>query len=133
MIVRTLTDARNSSRCIESRTWNSVRMLLKNDNVGFSFHITTMYAGTSTAMHYKNHFEAVYCISGYGELEVATTGERFPIDPGTLYVIDQHDRHIVHAHKDLQFACVFNPPLNGTETHDASGAYPLDADAISGI
>lgn len=130
MIVRTLAQARDSSRRIEAKTWNSVRMLLKGDNVGFSFHITTMYGGTSTPMHYKNHFEAVYCISGRGEIEVTASGEKFPIEPGTLYVLDQHDQHTVHAHADLQFACVFNPPLHGTETHDASGAYPLAANAI---
>ncbi|MEQ9562409.1 MAG: ectoine synthase, partial [Woeseiaceae bacterium] len=27
--------------------------------------------------------------------------------------------------------CVFNPPLNGKEVHDASGAYPLIAEAVS--
>jgi L-ectoine synthase len=28
-------------------------------------------------------------------------------------------------------ACVFNPPLNGKEVHDANGAYPLIAEAVS--
>jgi L-ectoine synthase len=28
--------------------------------------------------------------------------------------------------------CVFNPPLNGKEVHDESGAYPLDAEAVQG-
>ena len=131
MIVRTLQDARDSARRIDSTTWNSVRMLLKNDRVGFSFHITTIYAGTTTDMHYKNHFEAVYCISGTGEIEAVDTGDIFPIAPGTLYVLDQHDRHQLRAHTEIQFVCVFNPPLNGTEVHDKSGAYPLDAEAVS--
>jgi L-ectoine synthase len=131
MIVRTLDEARASERRIESTTWNSVRLLLKNDNVGFSFHITTIYAGTTTDMHYKNHFEAVYCISGEGEIEATDSGRIFPIAPGTLYVLDQHDRHQLRARTELTLACVFNPPLHGTEVHDASGAYPLEADAIA--
>jgi L-ectoine synthase len=131
MIVRTLDEARASERRIEASTWNSVRLLLKNDNVGFSFHITTIYAGTTTDMHYKNHFEAVYCIAGEGEIEATDSGRIFPIAPGTLYVLDQHDRHQLRARTELTLACVFNPPLHGTEVHDASGAYPLEADAIA--
>jgi len=131
MLVRTLQKAREGARRIESDTWNSVRLLLKGDDVGFSFHITTMYANTATTMHYKNHFEAVYCISGEGEIEVLATGEVFAIKPGTLYVLDQHDLHQVRAHSELQLACVFNPPLHGNEVHDASGAYPLEADVVA--
>lgn len=130
MIVRDLASAKQSSRRIDSKTWNSVRMLLKGDEVGFSFHITTIYANTVTDMHYQNHFEAVYCISGEGEIEVLANGKIYPIAPGTLYVLDKHDAHQLRARTELQLACVFNPPLHGTEVHDESGAYPLEAPAI---
>jgi L-ectoine synthase len=30
----------------------------------------------------------------------------------------------------MTLACVFNPPLNGLEVHDESGAYPLQAEAV---
>ncbi|WP_146492491.1 ectoine synthase, partial [Vibrio sp. T20] len=40
MIVRTLDECRNSERRIVSDNWESTRMLLKEDNMGFSFHIT---------------------------------------------------------------------------------------------
>jgi L-ectoine synthase len=130
MIVRTLQQAQQSSRRIEAENWNSVRLLLKSDGVGFSFHITTIYAKTKTIMHYKNHYESVYCISGSGELKVLETGRVFTITPGTLYVLDNHDKHELYAHTDLQLACVFNPPLIGTEVHDRAGVYPLDADVI---
>lgn len=132
MIVRTLDDCRNSNRLVESTTWDSCRMLLKDDNVGFSFHITRLWAGTDTVMHYQNHYEAVFIISGEGELENRDDGQRHPLKPGTLYVLDQHDRHTLHAHSDITCACVFNPPLNGKEVHDASGAYPLEAETIGG-
>ena len=45
MIVRTLEECENSPRNINGGNWKSVRMLLKEDNMGFSFHITTIFAG----------------------------------------------------------------------------------------
>lgn len=130
MIVRTLEEARKTSRRVVSKTWESTRLLLKGDNMGFSFHITTMYAGTKTPMCYRNHLESVYCISGTGEVEESATGKRYPIEPGTIYILDKHDEHVLSAHTELVVACVFNPPLNGREVHDESGAYPLEAEAV---
>lgn len=130
MIVRTLSAAEKTSRRVVSQTWESTRLLLKSDQVGFSFHITTIYAGTETPMCYRNHFEAVYCLSGEGEVETVADGKRHPVRPGTLYVLDQHDDHLLRATTELKLACVFNPPLNGKEVHDASGAYPLEAEPV---
>jgi len=31
--------------------WNSIRMLLKEDGMGFSFHITTIYKCSNIKMH----------------------------------------------------------------------------------
>lgn len=131
MIVRNLHDARQSPRRVVAETWESTRLLLKGDGVGFSFHITTIYAGTETPMWYQNHFESVYCISGKGELESKEDGKRYPIAPGVMYVLDKHDRHVLRAESELVLACVFNPPLHGKETHDKSGAYPLEAEAVA--
>ncbi|THB66142.1 MAG: L-ectoine synthase, partial [Gammaproteobacteria bacterium] len=44
MILRRLCDAEKNGRKIVSKTWDSTRLILKNDNMGFSFHITTIYA-----------------------------------------------------------------------------------------
>ena len=130
MIVRNLKDARNTPRRVVTKTWESTRLLLKNDGMGFSFHITTMYAGTSTQMCYRNHLESVYCVSGSGELEECATGKRHRIEPGVIYILDKHDEHVLHAKEELVVACVFNPPLHGLEVHDESGAYPLEATAV---
>jgi L-ectoine synthase len=105
-----------------------VRLLLASDGMGFSFHITTLYAGTETHMWYKHHLEAVYCISGRAEIEDKATGEE----------ASDRARHHVRTRtsttstccgceEDFVCACVFNPPLKGTEVHDAEGAYGLDA------
>lgn len=130
MIVRHLKEARQTPRRVVSKTWESTRLLLKGDNVGFSFHITTIYAGTVTPMCYRNHFESVYCISGHGTVEDCATGERHRIEPGTIYILDQHDEHVLRAETEMTLACVFNPPLHGKEVHDADGAYPLEAEAV---
>jgi L-ectoine synthase len=130
MIVRKLEEAKTGRRLVETAGWNSVRLLLKDDGMGFSFHITTIYAGAELPMHYRNHLESVYCVAGEGSIENLETGEKFQIHPGVMYALDRHDRHVLRAASEMTMACVFNPPLNGLEVHDESGAYPLQAEAV---
>ena len=123
MIVRTLEECENSERKVDGGNWQSVRMLLKDDNMGFSFHITTILAGTETPIHYQNHLESVYCMSGNGEIETVEDGKIYKIEPGTLYILDKHDKHILRAEEELHMACCFNPPVTGTEVHREDGSY----------
>ncbi|MGD9841770.1 MAG: ectoine synthase [Steroidobacteraceae bacterium] len=133
MIVRKLSDARQTARRVVSKNWESTRLILKSDAMGFSFHITTIYAGTRTRICYRHHLESVYCIAGRGEIEILVDGNRHDISPGTLYALDKHDEHELIAHTDLLLACVFSPALTGSEVHDATGAYPPDADAVVSV
>ena len=127
MIVRTLEECENSERRVATETWESTRMLLKDDQMGFSFHITTIYANKETHIHYKNHLESVYCMSGNGEIETLSDGKVYQIRPGTLYILDKHDEHMLRGGtEDMKMACVFNPPLSGKEVHDKDGVYPID-------
>lgn len=130
MIVRTLEEAEQSDRRVVSNGWESARLLLKSDAMGFSFHITTIYAGANLEMHYQNHLESVYCISGEGEIEDLADGNVYPIKPGTIYALNNHDKHKLRATTEMKMACVFNPPLHGKEVHNAQGAYELDAEAV---
>jgi L-ectoine synthase len=130
MILRTLEDAEKSERCVVSENWESTRMLLKGDNMGFSFHITTIYPNTETKIWYQNHLESVFCMVGDGEVETLNDGKIYPIKPGTIYILDKNDRHILRAKTTLKLACVFNPPLNGKEVHDESGSYSLEGEEI---
>jgi len=132
MIVRTLGVADQGERRVVSNGWESTRLLLKNDGMGFSFHITTIYSGADLEMHYQNHLEAVYCISGEGEIEDLADGKVYPVKPGTIYALNNHDRHKLRAVTELKLACVFNPPLHGKEVHNAQGAYELEAETIQG-
>ena len=131
MIVRDLAKAEQSERKIVSEGWDSTRLILKDDNMGFSFHITTIFKDAELHLHYQNHLESVYCVSGTGSVEDLATGEVHPIQPGVIYILDKHDKHILRATTEMKMACVFNPPLNGKEVHDETGAYPLEAETVS--
>lgn len=127
MIVRTLSDCNQTDRRVVSPdgNWESTRLLLSNDNMGFSFHITTIYKGADFQMHYQNHLESVYCMSGEGEVETLADGKKYPIKPGTVYILDKNDKHVLRAFEEMKMACVFNPPVTGKEVHNAEGAYEL--------
>jgi L-ectoine synthase len=125
MIVRSLSEITGTERDVTAPTFASRRFVLASEKVGFSLHDTVLYAGTTTRMWYANHIEAVYCIGGEGELVNDETGEKFEIGPGTMYLLDGHEHHRLHAHTDLRMVCVFNPPLTGKEVHDENGVYPL--------
>lgn len=123
MIVRHFEDAKNSNRRVGTANWTSFRLLLENDGMGFSMHETWIHAGTETLIWYRHHLEAVYCIEGTGEIELTDSGNIHRITPGTLYALDQHDRHLLRADTKMRMICVFNPPLQGQEVHDEHGVY----------
>ncbi|EZP74451.1 L-ectoine synthase [Sphingomonas paucimobilis] len=130
MIVRKLQDIRKSDRNVKSAQWESARLLLKDDNMGFSFHVTTMYAGEEIHMHYQNHLEAVLVLKGNGTIEDLGTGITHQLSSGVMYALNAHDKHVVRPQTDILCACVFNPPVTGKEVHDESGAYPAEADMV---
>jgi L-ectoine synthase len=123
MFVKTLDEVIGTDAHVQGDAFDSHRLLLAKDGLGYSFHDTRVKAGTTQNLHYKNHLEANYCIAGEGEVEDVATGKVWPLKPGTLYVLDRHDPHIIRAHSDLNLICVFTPALTGTETHDADGSY----------
>jgi len=129
MIVRTLDEIAGGDRDVRAPTWSSRRFVLAGDGVGFSLHDTVLAAGTTTTMWYRHHVEAVYCIEGRGTLEDLDDGRSYELGPGTMYLLDGHERHRVHAETDLRTVCVFNPPCTGREVHDDDGVYPLLAAA----
>ncbi len=123
MIVRDFNDLKTSDRALSDARWTSVRMLLADDGMGFSFHITTLKAGSEHTFHYKHHFESVYCMSGAGRITDLAKGETHEIGPGVMYALDQHDKHTLVADEDLVMACCFFPPVTGSEVHRKDGSY----------
>ena len=129
MFVRNLEEARKEGRMVtaEGGNWDSTRLVLAEDKMNYSFHITRIYADTETPIHYKHHLETVYCIEGEGEVETVADGKIWPIKPGDVYVLDKHDQHLLRASKTMTLACVFYPAITGSERHRADGSYaPAD-------
>ncbi|WP_340381502.1 ectoine synthase [Streptomyces sp. SS7] len=127
MIVRSFKDIENTDRHVRaaSGTWESKRIVLARERVGFSLHETILYADTETSMWYANHIEAVVCVEGAAELTDHETGTTHAITPGTMYLLDGHERHTLRVLEDFRCLCVFNPPVTGREDHDENGVYPL--------
>lgn len=120
-----LEDLNGTDADVEHGNWRSRRFVLAKDKVGFSFHDTHLKAGTSNDFWYANHIECVYVYAGRGTLVNRETDERFELRPGTMYLLDQHDKHTVIVEEDIHCACTFNPPVTGREVHDENGVYPL--------
>ncbi|GKU79087.1 ectoine synthase [Paenibacillus sp. L3-i20] len=125
MIVRHLNERIGTEYDVNTDTWRSRRLLLKDDGVGFSLHDTIIKAGTETMIWYKHHYEAVYCIEGEGEIELIESGEKFPITAGMLYVLNNHEKHWLRGSTDMRMVCIFNPPCTGREVHNSEGAYEV--------
>jgi len=125
MIVRDINDIDGTQDDVVTDTWRSKRIILKKDGMGYSVHETTIYAGTETHIWYQNHLESVFCIQGEGEVETIPDGKIYPIRPGVLYALNEHDNHYLRAKTEMKMICVFNPPLTGGEVHDEDGVYPI--------
>jgi L-ectoine synthase len=120
MIIRKLSD-------VDPVQWGnglSRRFLTLRDGMGYTITDTVVNAGTSSALEYRDHLEACYCIAGSGKV-VDSAGDEHPIEVGTLYALDKHDPHLLIAspHEDLRLVCVFSPALIGDETHDLTSGY----------
>ncbi|MBE9054191.1 ectoine synthase [Nostocales cyanobacterium LEGE 11386] len=116
MIVRELNDIVKTNRDVEWGNGRSRRFLIEQDNVGYSLTDTIINAGTESLLEYKNHIETCYCIEGEGEVEV--NGEVHLIKAGTMYALNQNDKHYLRAKTTMRLVCVFTPPLKGNESHD---------------
>lgn len=126
MIVRNLAQILRTDWNVETENWASRRLLVKADGMGFSLSETTIHPGSESVIWYKNHFEACFCVQGEGEVEVLEPEHRtYKIEPGTLYALDKHDKHILRAFTTMKLICVFNPALTGREVHGPDGSYPV--------
>lgn len=110
-------------RVVSDADWTSIRMLLADDKMGFSFHITFLNEGSEHTFEYKNHFESVYCMKGKGSITDLATGETHEITPGVMYALNLNDKHTLRAEEELHMACCFNPPVTGNEVHREDGSY----------
>ncbi len=102
----------------------SIRILLQEDQVGFTLCDVRLATGNKTVLWYKHHWEANYILHGSGIASDLTSGESWPLEPGTMYIVGPDDRHSIEAVSDLHLISIFNPPLQGDEQHDEEGTLP---------
>lgn len=114
MLVRSLDEI----PAVEWGNGTSHRLLTDTDGMGFTVCETLVRKGSTSALQYRRHLEACYCIEGSGEV-VTADGERYKITQGTLYALDKHDAHYLIASdsEDLRLVSVFSPALRGDEKH----------------
>ena len=122
MIVRSIDTVAGTDLDVAGEGWRAVRLLVRDDGLGFSVSETTVEAGAELDLWYKHHQEACFVIEGKAELTERDTGVVHLLSPGSLYA-PEHDRHHVSVRSPLRLVCVFNPALTGHETHDADGSY----------
>ena len=123
MIVKSVKQLIGTDRDVRGSVWASRRFLLAEDGVGFTLTETSVTAGAEQILWYKHHVEANYVIEGEGEVENMVTGERYALSPGSVYTLDQNEKHCLRCFTDMRLVCVFTPALTGRETHDADGSY----------
>lgn len=121
MLIRKLSEIINSERDVAWGNGQSRRFLIAKDGMGYSLTDTIIDAGTESFLEYTNHLEACYCIEGEGEVEV--DGTIYAIKPGTMYALNRREAHYLRAKTQMRLICVFNPPLQGHESHKLSTGY----------
>ena len=122
MIIKCLEDVVGTKGDVHGDKWHSLRLLHKEDGMGVTLTDSILEAGFEMVLWQKNHHEACYCLEGEGTVEELDTGKVHEISAGTLYAMDNHDRHRIHAKTRMRILCTFFPALTGDEVHDADGS-----------
>jgi L-ectoine synthase len=125
MFVRSFDDrqAAGMVKSLVNNTTQSARFLTAADGLGFSYNENRIGNGSDVNLWYKHHWEANYIIAGKGEVTDLTSGRKWSLEAGVLYVVGPNDRHRFHITGAEHHLSVFCPPLKGDERHDADGAY----------
>ena len=122
MIIRKKEDIFGAKGDASGELWHSVRLLHEEDGMHVTLTDSILEAGFEMQLWQKNHLEACYCIEGEGTVEEVDTGTVHDIGPGTLYAMNNHDRHRIKAKTKMRILCTFYPALTGHEVHDSDGS-----------
>ena len=134
MTVKYLDELRAAGRekTVAGGSARSIRILLQEDNVGFTLCDVNLASGNKNVLWYKHHWEANYILQGHGKVSDLSTGEQWALEPSVMYIVGPQDRHSMEALTDLHLISIFNPPLEGSEQHDAEGTLPASGPLPSG-
>ena len=125
MFIRTLDELEKLGRIKfpADGSFRSARFLTAADGMGFSYNENKVKKGFDLKIWLKHHWEANYIVSGRGEVTDLTSGEKWPLEAGVLYVVGPNDRHRLHLTEDECHVSIFCPPLTGDERFDEDGSY----------
>ena len=118
MLIRHLDQISNTERDVHGPGWRSRRLVVADDGLTYSFHLTTLEDRARLRFEYQKHRETVFCIEGEGMIEDLSTGRTEKLTPGSIYSAGIGEPHIVTADTVMQLVCLFDPPLAGTEEAD---------------
>lgn len=127
MIIADRTALRGGVRDARGPGWESLRLLVRSDGMGFSMTETRVLPGATLRLQYKHHVEACYCTGGTGQVVELSSGTVHEIREGVLYAPNAHELHeirVPEGAEPLRLICVFSPALEGTEVHGPDGSYP---------
>ena len=122
MIVKRLEDVVGTKGDAHGDKWHSLRLLHNEDGMGVTLTDSILEEGFDMVLWQKNHLEACYCLEGEGSVEELDSGTVHEIKPGTLYAMNDHDRHRVKAQTKMRIIATFSPALTGDEAPDADGS-----------
>jgi L-ectoine synthase len=122
VLYQSLNDIVGSARDVDWGNGTSRRLVVAGDNRGFTVTDTYVRPETETLLRFDRHFEACYCIEGSGRVEAG--GQTWTLEPGTLYAPDKGEEHRLSSMTGMRLICVFNPPLQGDETHNSDPDRP---------
>lgn len=115
MLIKTIEGISQTNQFFEAPNWSSARLLVSDDNMGFSVHVTRIFSGPTGDTEYPHHLEAAYCVEGHATLFYDADKRQAEIRPGSIYALNNHDKHRMIVHEELVLICVFNPALSGSE------------------
>lgn len=100
----------------------SRRFLVRKDGFGFALCVTTGNSGTSSRLHYPNHLESCYYVSGTGEYVWESGKQSITTQDGmgTIFIMNENDPHIMRIEEESVCLSIFTPPIEGHESHNLS-------------
>ncbi|GAA4183118.1 ectoine synthase [Streptosporangium oxazolinicum] len=116
MIFRDIADAFGTKRDVRNENYHSTRLLLAEDGAGVGLNDVVLNPGVEGAYGYPDRTEIAYCVSGAATVVDLGTGEEHAVVPGVLWVAPPGSKFTLVATEPLRLICVFDPPLEGTET-----------------
>ncbi|MFI0421893.1 ectoine synthase [Spongiactinospora sp. 9N601] len=116
MIFRNIADIQHTERDVHHEYYRSTRLLLAGDGAGVGLTDTTLHPGVKGTYGYPDRTEIAYCVSGAATAVDLETGQEHAIAPGVLWVAPPGSRFTLTVTEPTRLICVFDPPIEGTET-----------------